>query len=63
MHVHGRAIGLLPGRSGLKVPAGAKDFSLLPNVQTSSEAELATYLVVTKVVRKVKNVFPYKDIY
>jgi hypothetical protein len=31
---------------GLKVPAGAKDFSLLLNVQTSSGAQLATYSVV-----------------
>jgi hypothetical protein len=35
--------------TGLKVPTGAKDFSLLPNVHTRSEAQIAIYLVVTGV--------------
>jgi hypothetical protein len=35
---------------GLKVPAAAKGFSLLPNVRTISEAQLATYSVVTGVL-------------
>jgi hypothetical protein len=35
---------------GFKVPAGTKDFSLLPNVKASSEAQPATYSVVTGVL-------------
>jgi hypothetical protein len=35
---------------GLKVSAGTKDVSLLHNVQTTSEAQLATYSGVTGVL-------------
>jgi hypothetical protein len=39
---------LQAGRSGIQIPAGARHYSLLQNVQNSSEAHLGPYTMGTR---------------
>jgi hypothetical protein len=39
---------------GIRIPAGAKDFSLLKNVQTGSGAHTASYSTDTRVLSRDK---------
>jgi hypothetical protein len=49
--VVGIATGLRAGRSEVRIPVGARDFSLLQNIQTGSGAQPASYVMVPGVKR------------
>jgi hypothetical protein len=44
--VVGIANGLRAGWSGVRIPVGARDFSVLPNAQTGCGAQPASYVMV-----------------
>jgi len=46
----GREVGILTGRSGVRIPLKARDFSLLNNVLAGPEAHPVSYSTVTGVI-------------
>jgi len=48
-------LGLKAGRSGFRIPAGARDFHLLHNVQNSYGTRLASHLMETGVLSRVQS--------